>query len=311
MNGRVDLAAFFRGGDDTVTIVSPFIKRTALERACAEVDPCRTVGIFTRWLPIEVALGVSDLSVYDWAMDRGNTEIFLLRELHAKAYITGERAVVGSANLTGRGMGWVPNCNLELLVEVPRQTPEVAALMDLLLTRAMPATSTIRKTIAEAAERIGDQVPLNQLTADADLSTDDDNTRLGLGPAWTPKTAEPRRLFDAYAPAGGMSILKSTQEDAEQDLAFLQVPSGYDRQRFIGHIRAVLMQSAVFRVVDSALAEGEDPGSALEEHLGFSDEEAERAWTIVADWLLYFFRDRYRVEAPPGAFRIVRSRAVE
>jgi hypothetical protein len=306
----LDLRQFLASDIGPITIVSPFIKRDALEAAFSLVDADAPVDLFTRWLPIEVAMGVSDLAVFDWARERANARVYLLRELHAKTYLRGTTVAVGSANLTGRGMGWTANPNLELLLTVPGDSPEVLRLLDVLRARSTPATASIRRAIQRAADNIGDRVPLAQLTAAGEQL----GGQVSMGqnaPGWIPATSEPRRLFDAYSPSGGMSMLLSTQEDAERDLAFLQVPEGYDRERFIGHVRAVFMQSSVFQVADSALEAGNDVQRTLETDLGLSPDEAAQGWAILAEWLTYFFRDRYRTELPDAAYRIVRSRVVE
>jgi hypothetical protein len=306
----VDLKKFLAAEEGLITIVSPFIKRAALEQAFSSVQLDTPVELFTRWLPIEVAMGVSDLSVFDWASERGHARVLLLRELHAKAYIRGTRAAIGSANLTGRGMGWAYNPNLELLLAVPKDTPEIVRMLDILRSRSIPATGSIRRAIQDAADRIGDHVRLDQLSAAGDQGVDEEAVGHGSS-GWIPATSEPRRLFDAYSPSGGISILQSTQEDADKDLAYLQVPEGYSRQRFIGHVRAVFMQSSVFKVVDSALQKGNHAESALMADLGLTSDQAALGWVILVEWLTYFFRDRYRAEAPEAAIRIVRSRAVE
>ena len=57
----------------------------------------------TRWLPREIAAGVSDPEILDVLEERGNFTLTLVDNLHAKIYVADENCLVGSSNVTLSG----------------------------------------------------------------------------------------------------------------------------------------------------------------------------------------------------------------
>src|SRR3546814_15701150 len=74
------------------------------------------VTCVTRWRPDEIAAGVSDLEVFDLIRARASGTLLLQPHLHAKLYRTGDRRLLGSANISGRALGWHEPANLEILL---------------------------------------------------------------------------------------------------------------------------------------------------------------------------------------------------
>lgn len=84
-------------------IVCPFIQRRPLERLLARVGNSQ-VELVTRFDLEAFARGVSDLDALSLLLARG-AQIRGVRHVHAKLYLFGDRAVVGtSANLTDSGL---------------------------------------------------------------------------------------------------------------------------------------------------------------------------------------------------------------
>ena len=71
------IRALFENTEDDVSIIAPFIKVDAL-RSLLEVFPSETyLRCVTRWLPKEVAAGVSDPEILDVLEKRGNFSLSL------------------------------------------------------------------------------------------------------------------------------------------------------------------------------------------------------------------------------------------
>ena len=112
------LRLLFEGVDDDVSIIAPFIKLDALQSLLSVIPASSHIRCVTRWIPREVALGISDVQVFDALVERGNATVSLVDNLHAKMYIAGTRCLVGSANLTLAGLGERgEHSNIEVLVE--------------------------------------------------------------------------------------------------------------------------------------------------------------------------------------------------
>jgi len=316
------LLSFLEAQAGEVILVAPFIKSAALEEVLTVLPGDVGIVVYTRWVPSEVAVGVSDLEVFDIVEARPLGEVRLLRDLHAKTYVRGTGALVGSANVTNAALGWSRAPNVELLVSVARDTKEVNDLLAVLKRRSRPASRAIRQAIKRAADQFREDRGLEAL---ARWRVGDDSRRKSSGNSeersgsdteemsgvWLPRTSEPRRLFDVYAPSSPVRMLASTIEDGKADLQALEVPPGLRREEFVAHIRAMLTQEPVYAIVDDAVAVGEDPADALEAEFALPSTAAGDAWSVLGDWLMYFFPDQYRVDAPESAYRMVRSRTVE
>ena len=112
------IRALFENTEDDVSIIAPFIKIDALRSLLKVVPSGIHLRCVTRWLPEEVAIGVSDLEILDLLEERGNFSLALVDSLHAKLYIAGDRCLVGSANVTLAGLGEGGDSNnIEILVD--------------------------------------------------------------------------------------------------------------------------------------------------------------------------------------------------
>lgn len=267
-----------------VLLAAPFIKAQVFERVLRLLEPTRAVRVVTRWRADEVAAGVSDLEVLDIALQRGETEIWLCNSLHAKYYRTGKRMLVGSANLTGRGLGWHHQPNLELLVSVEPHSADFDAFENTLLKASVPATVELQEMVRTAASALprgevdhgeGIHIPVSD---------------------WLPVTRHPEQLFRAYCGKRGQ-LTRAACEQTSVDLGWLQPPMGLNEVQFCSTIAAALLQAPL---VDSLFKFGARPRRFGEVCYFLKNQFAERgiersskeAWQTCLRWLLYFAPDR-------------------
>ena len=88
------------GCDATAVIISPYIKTEAFEYLVDSIPAHCQLKCVTRWLPKDVAAGVSDPEVFTILEARGNSKMYLVDNLHAKLYIADRKCLVGSSNVT-------------------------------------------------------------------------------------------------------------------------------------------------------------------------------------------------------------------
>lgn len=136
--------------DGPVVLVAPFVKEEALRCLCNEVNV--PITLYTRWMPHEVAAGISDLKVLDLIAETGG-EVRLHPRLHAKLYLRGTCALVGSANTTLTGLGFRDPAGVELLVPVTLPNEPVSALLGFLKLTTPKATEADREAVAERARQ--------------------------------------------------------------------------------------------------------------------------------------------------------------
>ena len=154
----------FESAIHQVSVVAPFIKVDALKSLLEVIPADMHLRCVTRWLPREVAAGVSDPEILGILDERGNFTLSLVDRLHAKLYIAGPRCLAGSANVTLAGLGEIDERNIEVLVETTIEDPGIAAALEEISHVERPATSQMAQTVRRLADNLS-----NSLTSTADL----------------------------------------------------------------------------------------------------------------------------------------------
>jgi hypothetical protein len=282
--------------EDRAVLCAPFVKSGALEPVLRALDPAVGIVLFTRWRPDEVAAGVSDTAALTLIEGRGG-RVFLREPLHAKAFIFDDIALVGSANLTAKALGWTANPNVELLIEVPADTAEVVRLEVQLEHGAVRATAAI----AEEVERVAALLPRATMELLEPREEADDVP-------WHPRLREPRDLFVAYRGDSGR-LSRQSAEAAEADLVHLEPPSGLERAAFEALVGTRLHQEPVVLWINEALSEPRRFGEVrdlLMARLDLGREDAAYAWQTLMRWLLTFAPHRYSRSTPSHSEILVR-----
>ncbi len=283
------VAELFERAVEAVLICAPFVKEDPLRRLLDLVDSSVSIQLFTRWRPDEVAAGVSDTSVLPLVEGRGGS-VHLCEPLHAKLFRADGRALVGSANLTGAALGWSANPNLELLVEVPAETPAVVALEAELVRCSIPATAAL----AAEVERVAALLPSPRTEVETPA------TPASPSPSWHPLLREPADLFVAYS-KGADQLSSTSSVAARSDLAALEIPSGLAREPFEALVANRLLQLPLVGEVDHLLAEPRRFGEVsklLGNRLALDHHEASHAWQTLMRWLNHFLPERYTHTIP-------------
>jgi hypothetical protein len=259
--------------------------------------------VVTRWIPAEIAVGVSDLEVFDVVAARNGARLDLLDRLHAKVYVADGVALVGSANLTGAALGWSSKPNLELLTALAVTDEAVRQCLDH-LAEARPATIEERDRIRNLAAELN--------LPDLNFFSDSDTTMPPV--LWLPRLAAPARLFQAYIPQTRDRLTTSVLDAALSDLEALGIPDGLPELAFRQAVAdAFERMPAVRRLLSAAADDLRDAEGAdiIRKIPVARDIEAEQQWLIVREWMTSFLGDRYEiapasyvVRLKPGAGRI-------
>ena len=284
------LKALLQDAENRVLLCSPFIKARVLETLFSVTQASVQIRIVTRWRPVEVAAGVSDLEVFEIARERPNTELALLHDLHAKLYLADDRCLIGSANLTATALGWSQRSNIELLTPASPADPDIARLLHR-LEAAEPATFSIRSEIAEAAAALGGPT----LDEGEDIAGED---QTHLRP-WLPRCAAPDRLFEVYQNPKTTAVVEGTKADAAADLRDMSIAKGLSPEDFRTAVKETLrLMPAFLRIIEHVPQGITDAGgialveSALPE---LEQQDARVQWRILRDWIEVFFSDEFEV----------------
>jgi hypothetical protein len=287
-----------------VVLCAPFIKHAVLETLLAGIPDGVAVRVYTRWRAAEVVVGVSDLDVFELVGDRSGASLFILDPLHAKLYVADDKCMVGSANLTGPAMGWSRINNLELMVPMGIDAPEVQTLLAR-LQEAIPATYTLKMQIQEAANRLA-APPLDEGQA---IDEDDVQDRKGQ---WLPRCAAPDKLYTIFCDKDTKAVVHDTRRDGLQDLYDLAVPPVASREAFDSAVcEALLAMPSFARIIaciPGRITDGEGRELVLQCKPHLDGNDAVYLWQIVREWIRIFFGARYEVAPESYVIRLRSSR---
>ncbi|MBZ3904389.1 phospholipase D family protein [Streptomyces scabiei] len=271
------IAHLMEEATDEVVIIAPFIKKAIFEATIAAVpSSVQKITCVTRWTPAEVAAGVSDPEIIEAVQSDERISIALCPSLHAKLYRADTRCLVGSANLTGKATGRVPNANVELLLEVPVDHPEVQRVLGQINARSTIATP-------HAAALVRQQAELLRSERTTPPSEDE------AAPYWFPETRRPENVYALYG--GRQRFTSLVEAGIVRDLAMLDVPAGLTEDAFNTEVEARLHTIPVLgRLTAEQRLSNIELQRAIAERTGETEEQARRTTETLAAWLRHFGR---------------------
>ena len=290
-----------RNAIDRVVIAAPYIKSATIRRLLRAVpSTVSECACITRWLPEDIVSGACDIEIFDDVTQASGGRLLVHPHLHAKYYSNGQRTLVGSANLTGRGLGWHTPSNLELLVALPAKFPGLATWESALLSSAVEATEQLRAQIRAQAEHLRQTRPVQRPPEIEDQTAKGEEDAL-----WVPQCPAPERLWEVYRGRGADTMVSSAFKAAKDDLAALSTPQGLDEGLFTAYVAGILRQMPLLTEIDKRAAAGLPDTKAhefLTDHLiggtGGVSNYSQR-WHVIKRWLVHFFPDLYRLESGP------------
>ena len=262
----------------SVAVIAPFVKVDALRSLLEVLPPGVHLRCVTRWLPREVAAGISDPEILDLLEERGDFRLSLVDRLHAKLYIAGNRCLAGSSNVTIAGLGEGDDSNIEVLVETKADDPAVVSTLEEISKAERPAN----RVMAQTARRLADSLSASD-TASADLDA-----------SWFPCSRRPEYAYHFYArPPTGYVV--TADRTLLVDVGRSNLQPGLGEDEFRAAIRSLLAAIPISQILlssaeDLTLTRG-DAQSYLDRIVGdrFS---ANDLWIAFVNWMAYFFSDR-------------------
>jgi len=279
----------------SVTLVSPFVKSAALGRLLEALPKSVVLTVITRWRPLEIAAGVSDLAVLDQCLARPGGVLYLLDNLHAKYYRVDDSVFIGSANLTAAGLGWSSAPNLEILHQVGFDE-NWERFEQLVLMRSARATRELRDVVQAAVDSLPPTQPIPFGSVEDQLPT-------GIGTSatlrWVPSSRSPESLFSCYQGCHDR-VTQSAMKAGQWDVSALSLPSGLSADQFVSFTRAALLQQPVMRELREISGDGPRFGELKVRFskrfaLELEGRDVTEATQTLMRWATCFFPDRYRV----------------
>jgi len=258
----------------SITIAAPYIKAPALRKVLRAANSAASLACITRWKPLDLAIGASDLTCRQMITDFGGS-FRLHPSLHAKYYRMDQIVLIGSANLTCSAMGWSPESNLEILVQVDEGF-DYRSFEEQMLGNSR-VLSDQEFAVWEA---------MSELSASGGHIVTDSHPRLDN---WRPSTRDPAHLFLSYGEREQEIASADEQRLAQQDLEALQIPPGLTAEESRIWITACLLTTPFVCSVISLDRDADmlDSYQSLARTYGLGVTEARRAMETVENWLAF------------------------
>jgi len=299
----IKLENLCRNANREILLVAPFIKQATLQRLLTIIPAGITLRCITRWKPEEIASGVSDVEIWYFLKDSPNFSLALRSDLHAKYYRVDEQCLIGSANLTHKGLGWSMPSNLELFVPLPAETEQLKIFERELLRNCVEVDQNLFNQVSETVQLLRQQFPESiALINDSKQDQPPYNLKQEDSQIWMLTLRYPECLYLAYSKQWD-KLTTATQEAANQDLNAFSIPSYLSEETFNSYIGTLLLQKQVVQQVDEFVKTPQRFGAVKNFLLSLDDtitntSEASHTWQTLMRWLLYFLPNRYAVSVP-------------
>ena len=234
----IELAA---GSTRECILVAPFMKVSVFRDIVGVLPEGTTLRVFTRWRPMEIALGVSDLEVFDVVTEREYSCLRLVNRLHAKYYRGDNLRYLGSANLTSRGLGGAGVCkNMELLHRVlDEDGEEFERLLEL---ESWTPDSAYREAVAAAATAIAEGLPKDPSDwSFHEQELEEEISVFSNDREWIPQSRSYHALWRVYS-GNTIGLIGEEIRQGRLDCIAFGVPPGISENAFRFAVHSRLIQ---------------------------------------------------------------------
>lgn len=296
----------FKGAQDDVLIVAPFMRTSSLVRLldCVKQDVKTT--IVTRWRPVDILAGASDLEVFDISQKQQHIDLYLRNDLHAKLFAADKKCLVGSANVTATGLGWRTPANFELLIPASRLEPYIVEFEELLLEGSIKATREhqrqLQLLINSLQELSSPSIPV------ANLET----ASFSLPPNWIPQTMNPDELFLIYSDEDQNDFDPTTAKVMLDELKPFGLPPNLVEEDFKAWIASLISQVPLVSFVNQDIKDhGEISEAQLRNLLAkigvdTNKHSSRSVMQVLERWLTYFLSSDY--EAIQDSIKLIKAK---
>lgn len=152
-----------------IIIFSAYIKRHALNWLGASIPEDVKVRLVSRWEKRDLLVGASDLEVYEICKERG-WSFGIDQRLHGKLFVFDMQSILlGSANLTYRGLSISGKGNIEVGIEVPVSDVDEKKIQGLFDEVVWVDDRLFEKLVYEVSLADDTSVPLKDVSWSTDI----------------------------------------------------------------------------------------------------------------------------------------------
>lgn len=264
---------------EEVKIIAPFIKVDALKSLINDIPVSTVVSCITRWHLKEVVAGVSDPEILEVLETRGNFNLHLVDQLHAKIFIADSLCLAGSVNVTLAGFGETSDSgNIEILLETNINDQSIIAVLEKIEETKREATNEMMQTMLRFSEILtieNIQYPESSVF-------------------WFPISRNPHKAYQFYCnPPRG--YVKTADKMLIQDIINLNFAPGLKQKEFNHRVRSAInsipfARSLLYSNKDIILTKSDI--IAQLETLSSNEFSSNDLWLSFVEWVVAFFDDK-------------------
>ena len=259
-------------------LVAPYIKVDALKTVLDELQAEATLECYSRWTPLDIQSGASDLECRTLVCSRGGS-FHLCNRLHAKYYRFDGQILIGSANLTASGLSYAHSGNLEILCE-PSHDFDWYSFESVLRHQSWEVTDEEFLLWQECTAFEVSPTDLGMEFAGGGL----DN--------WKPLTRQPAYLWLSYIGKESQIPTPEQRDLAKLDVSTLGIPKGLSVEKFNAWIRSSLRASPFMDTLRELSREGVEMAWDVIAQEWHVEKGVAARWTSTAhNWLRHFERE--------------------
>jgi len=110
-----DFFDFVSNTENELIIICPYIKLEAIKLLLESVKSNVKIVVVARWKINDLIFGSSDVEVFEYLKNLGHN-FYIHKDIHLKIIIKDKKEIlIGSANITGSGLGLLDNSNIEAI----------------------------------------------------------------------------------------------------------------------------------------------------------------------------------------------------
>lgn len=290
-----ELLKMLESASSSVTLVSPFLSIDLFKKILKKIDSKVHVTVITKWHLGDLLSGFNDLRVMNHLEERGNSELRLLYNLHAKYYRADSEVVFGSGNLTFSGVNAKKPGNTEIMVRVDCNFSGILDFENRLIRKSVLPREGLFEEISEELELL--RLTKQRVERIRDFKQDQ---IFISNHDWLPECETPDALFEIYQQKIN-EIAVEVANSGGNDLMFFEPPEQMDKRQFEAFLRIGVSQSSLFSQILEIVKDGTfvDDQHGIEIikslHPLMSNEGAAQSWASCKRWLAYFFPSDFKI----------------
>jgi len=188
-------------------LISPYIKAPILEKLLSKKPQNARTTVITTWTPFDIQNGYSDLEVFN-VTEKYKCTLLLNQRVHLKTLIEyPEKGIIGSANITSKGLGIVENHNYEAGAYAELELSD-KLYFDQIIEEGLLVTQDVFASVTEQLDEM-DQNSTPDDTFELDISID--NYLLSS----LPMTSSVEHLYEVYKEQEQYSVRDQTCAEAD------------------------------------------------------------------------------------------------